>query len=59
MLKKLYQKDGIIHIFDDETMTNNDMKLCYFIINNYNEKKKIDSYKKEYYKEKGFTYSQY
>ena len=59
MLKKLYQKDGIIHIFDNKTMTNKDMKLCYFIINNYDKEKKLDEYKKDFSKKKGFTYFQY
>ena len=33
MLKKIYQKDGIIVILNDETMTNKDTDFCYLIIN--------------------------
>ena len=32
MLKKIYQKDGIIVIFNDETMTNKDTDFCYLTI---------------------------
>ena len=60
MLKKLYQKDGIITIFNNNQFTNQDMKLCYHIIKDKNKdkdkNKKFDHNKKEYYLSKGFTY---
>ena len=56
MLKKIYQKNGMIVIFNDETMTNKDIELCYLIMNNYDTKKQYDQYKKDYYQQKGFTY---
>ena len=54
MLKKLYQKDGIIMIFNDKS--NIDYK--YFCIKNHrliiqNKKNILD---KKYYQSKGFTY---
>ena len=48
MLKKLYQKDGIIMIFNSEK----NMDYSYFCINNYHKKKD----KKDYLIQKGFTY---
>ena len=56
MLKKIYQKDGIIVILNDETMTNKNTELCYLIINNYGKQKDLNQYKKEYYEKKGITY---
>ena len=56
MLKKIYQKDGIIVILNDETMTNKDTEFCYLIINNYDRQKDLNQYKKEYYEKKGTTY---
>lgn len=56
MLKKIYQKDGIIVILNDETMTNKNTELCYLIINNYDKQKDLNQYKKEYYEKKGITY---
>ena len=56
MLKKIYQKDGIIVILNDETMTNKDTEFCYLIINNYDRQKDLNQYKKEYYEKKGITY---
>ena len=56
MLKKIYQKDGIIVILNDETMTNKDTDFCYLIINNYDKQKDLNQYKKEYYEKKGITY---
>jgi len=50
MLKKLYQKDGIIMVFTKDQR----MDECYFMINNNHTKKE----KKEYYIKKGFTYPQ-
>ena len=46
MLKKIYQKDGIIVILNDETMTNKNTELCYLIINNYDKQKDLNQYKK-------------
>ena len=56
MLKKLYQKDGIITIFNNNQFTNQDMKLCYHIIKDKDKDKKLDRSKKEYYLSKGITY---
>ena len=56
MLKKIYQKDGIIVILNDETMTNKDTDFCYLLINNYDRQKDLNQYKKEYYGKKGTTY---
>jgi len=58
MLKKIYQKDGIIVILNDKSMTNKDTELCYLILNNYDPKKQLEQYKKEYYEKKGFIYPQ-
>ena len=58
MLKKIYQKDGIIVILNDKSMTNKDTELCYLILNNYDPKKQLEQYKKEYYEKKGFIYTQ-
>ena len=57
MLKKLYRKDGIIMVFND----NQTMDYCYFRMNNYKDDKddkedKDD--KKLYHVKKGFTYPQ-
>ena len=52
MLKKIYQKDGIIVILNDKSMTNKDMELCYLITNSYDPKKQFEQYKKEYYETK-------
>jgi hypothetical protein len=54
MLKKLYQKDGIIMILNDE----NNIKYNYFHVQNYikrikNQKLILD---KKYYQSKGFIY---
>ena len=56
MLKKIYQKNGLILIFD--TNEEMEMEFCYFIMNNYKKDKSIDKYKKEYYKQKGIIYPQ-
>ena len=42
MLKKIYQKDGIIVILNDKSMTNKDMELCYLITNSYDPKKQFE-----------------
>jgi len=57
MLKKLYQKDGIITIFNEQ-LTNQDIKLYYHIINNKDKDKDKDrnNIKKDYYILKGITY---
>ena len=59
MLKKLFEKEGIIMVFND----NQTIDECYFVINNYHKTKlkddkddKDDKWKKEYYITKGFTY---
>jgi len=60
MLKKLFEKDGIIMVFND----NQTIDECYFIINNYHKDKgkevsdKDEKEKKSYYITKGFTYPQ-
>tara|TARA_B110000967_G_scaffold152092_1_gene156273 strand:- start:380 stop:562 length:183 start_codon:yes stop_codon:yes gene_type:complete len=58
MLKKLFEKDGIIMVFND----NQTIDECYFIINNYDKDKvkddKDEKEKKTYYITKGFTYPQ-
>lgn len=56
MLKKIYQKNGIIFVFDDKTMTNKDTTLCNFIINTYQKEKTIHDYQKEFLMKKGFIY---
>ena len=58
MLKKMYQKEGMIMVFND----NQTIDECYFIINNYDKDKvkddKDEKEKKTYYITKGFTYPQ-
>ena len=39
MLKKLYQKNGIIHIYDQEYYQNKDIKMCFIMVNNYDKDK--------------------
>ena len=51
MIKQVYKKDGFI-LIDNK----NNIKMNYFIINNYDKIRNIDKLKKEYYKTKGFTY---
>ena len=52
MLKKIYIKNGIIYISD-----NNNIELNYIIINNYDKNKKSqDDLIKEYYKKYGCKY---
>ena len=53
MLKKIYQKDGIIMIFND----NQTIDECNFVINNYH-KGECGKDRKSYYIKKGFTYPQ-
>ncbi len=54
MLKKLYQKDGIIMIFNDK----NTIDYNYFCIENYMLliKKQKNILDKKYYRSNGFTY---
>tara|TARA_B100000497_G_C7389790_1_gene248473 strand:- start:323 stop:538 length:216 start_codon:yes stop_codon:yes gene_type:complete len=52
MLKKIFKKDGVILFIQNEE----DIKLCYFIINNFIKDKTIDEYKKDYLKTKSFNY---
>ena len=54
MLKKIYQKNGIIFTFPK----NEDIDVCYFIMNNYEKNKTIEEYKKSYYQKKGLIYPQ-
>jgi len=57
MLKKLYQKNGIVFIFnDDDLVINNNIDLCYSIINKYDKNKTYIEYKKDYLIKKGFIY---
>ena len=42
MLKKLYQKNGIIHIYDQEYYQNKDIKMCFIMVNNYDKDKIFD-----------------
>lgn len=52
MLKKIFKKDGIILFIQNES----DIHFGYYIINNFIRHKKIEDYKIDYYKTKGFTY---
>ena len=52
MLKKLYQKDGIIMIFNDKIQYN----YGYVSINNYKSISKKLIIDKQYYQNKGFIY---
>ena len=52
MLKKLYQKDGIIMIFNDKTQYN----YGYFLINHYKQISKKLIKDKHYHQKKGFIY---
>ena len=60
MLKKLYQKNGIIHIYDQEYYQNKDIKMCFIMVNNYDKDKifDINTCKKQYYESKGVIYPQ-
>lgn len=51
MIKHVYKKNGFVYINQKDPI-----KMNYFIINNYDGKKKIDDIKKDYYKKKGFNY---
>ena len=51
MLKKLYQKDGIITIIDIKLPK----ELCY-ILSDTKDKKKMEEKIKYYYTKKGFNY---
>ena len=57
MLKKIYMKNGIIFISNE-----NNMEINYNIVNNYNKNDKnnnniINNAKKEYYKKYGCKYN--
>lgn len=59
MLKKKFRKDGIIYVNNDK---NEDIRLSYYIINNYNNnnkdfKKQLDNLKKKYYEKNGYQYN--
>ena len=52
MLKKIYKNNGIVYL-----PQNDDIKLSFYIINNYEKNKSLEKYKLEYLKKiKGFTY---
>ena len=56
MLKKMYKNNGII-IIGNKTNINHQMKLYYFITNNYQKLYTFSEYIMEYHKlYKGFTY---
>lgn len=54
MLKKIYKKDGIIIVSDNN---NYSMEFYYFMINNYQKEYRIQDYLKKYYLSKKFIYS--
>ena len=57
MLKKLYKKNGIIIVNNNENDLHTSMKIYYHIIHNYNPSKKIEDYMVDYYKKHlNFTY---
>ena len=57
MLKKLYKKNGIIIVNNNENDLHTSMKIYYHIIHNYNPSKKIEDYMIDYYnKHLDFTY---
>ena len=57
MLKKLYKKNGIIIVNDNENNLHTSMKIYYHIIHNYDSSKKIEDYMIDYYKKHlNFTY---
>ena len=57
MLKKLYKKNGIIIVNNNENDLHTSMKIYYHIIHNYNPSKKIEDYMIDYYKKHlNFTY---
>ena len=57
MLKKLYKKNGIIIVNDNENELHTSMKIYYYIINNYTFSKNIEDYMLDYYKKyDAFTY---
>ena len=58
MLKKLYKKNGIIFLFQNDNDNDNiNISLSYFIINNYHQKNKdFNQLKKKYYESIGYQY---
>ena len=52
MVKKLFKKDGIIFISNNQLS----MKQCYFIIMNYHKDTKERDYLLNYYKKQGCQY---
>tara|TARA_B110000285_G_C15138217_1_gene628693 strand:- start:1219 stop:1431 length:213 start_codon:yes stop_codon:yes gene_type:complete len=68
MLKKIFEKDGIIMVFND----NKTIDECYFMMKNHHKGEEVEGgveeeeeedeeeekVKKEYYITKGFTYPQ-
>ena len=55
MIKKIYQKNGILIVDDNKKLINN-MKENYYIINNYSQDKSLETLKKDYYKSIGYKY---
>jgi len=55
MLKKLYKKDGIIVINNDDN-NNYSIDFYNYMINHYQKDYKIKDYLQDYYKSKGFIY---
>ena len=54
MLKKMYKKNGMIYIPSKDSKN---IKLSYYLINNYDSKKKEIDIIKEYYKSIGYEYN--
>ena len=55
MLKKIYKKDGIIIVNNENEK--NSMEFYYFMIHHYQKEYKIQDYLKLYYSSKKFIYS--
>ena len=54
MLKKLYKKNGMIYIPPKDSKN---IKLSYYLINNYDSNKNENEIIKEYYKSIGYEYN--
>ena len=53
MLKNMYKKDGMIYINPKDSKN---IKLSYYLINNYDSNKNQKDIIKEYYKSIGYEY---